>query len=100
MAESAGLVAVYRELLVVQHQLAEQLDLLDLIVRRLPKPIDALASMRSISASTGAICANASDESTVLLSCVRGCAPGASAPSKMATVAAAIKEGARANLMD
>ena len=34
MAESTRLVAVHRELLVVQHQFTEQLDLLDLIVRR------------------------------------------------------------------
>jgi hypothetical protein len=40
VTERACLVAVYRELLVVQHQLAEQLDLLDLIIRRLGKPLD------------------------------------------------------------
>ena len=42
VAEGASLVAVYRELLVVQHQLAEQLDLLDLIIRRCSKPLGGL----------------------------------------------------------
>jgi hypothetical protein len=42
MAESTSLVAVHRELLVVQHQLPEQLDLLDLIVRRRSQPLDCL----------------------------------------------------------
>ena len=42
MAEGASLVAVNRELLVVQHQLAEQLDLLNLIIRRRCKPLGSL----------------------------------------------------------
>ena len=42
VAESTGFVAVDRELLVVQHQLTEQLDLLDLIVRRGGQPLDRL----------------------------------------------------------
>src|ERR1700682_1963403 len=40
VAERAGLVAVHRELLVVQHQLAESLDLLDLIVWGLGQTFD------------------------------------------------------------
>jgi hypothetical protein len=39
VVESTGFVAVHRELLVVQHQLTEQLDLLDLIVRRHGQPL-------------------------------------------------------------
>jgi hypothetical protein len=58
VAESTSLVAVYRELLVVQHQLAEQLDLLDLIVRRRCKPLDRLR-LDAISASTWAISCSA-----------------------------------------
>ena len=42
MAESTSFIAVYRELLVIQHQLAEQLDLLDLIIRRRGQPLDRL----------------------------------------------------------
>ncbi len=42
MAESTCFVAVYRELLVVQHQLTEQLDLLDLIVWRRGQSLDRL----------------------------------------------------------
>ena len=42
VAEGASLVAVNRELLVVQHQLAEQLDLLNLIIRRRCKPLGGL----------------------------------------------------------
>jgi len=42
VAEGTSLVAVYRELFVVQHQLAEQLDLLNLIIRRRCKPLDGL----------------------------------------------------------
>jgi hypothetical protein len=42
MAESTRLVAVHRELLIVQHQLTEQLDLLDLIVRRRGQSLDRL----------------------------------------------------------
>jgi hypothetical protein len=34
VAECAGLVPIHRELLIVEHQLADQLQLLDLIVRR------------------------------------------------------------------
>ena len=43
--------------------------------------------------------ANASGQSAVLLSCVPGWATGASAPSTMATVAAAIKADTRAKLI-
>src|SRR5258707_11366688 len=42
MAESTRLVAVYRKLLVVQHQLTEQLDLLDLIARGHGQSLDRL----------------------------------------------------------
>jgi hypothetical protein len=42
VAESASLVAVHRQLLIVKHQLAEQLDLLDLIVRRRRQALDRL----------------------------------------------------------
>jgi len=42
MAESTSLVAVHQELLVVQHQLTEQLDLLALIVWRHGQPLDRL----------------------------------------------------------
>jgi hypothetical protein len=59
VAESTSLVAVYRELLVVQQQLTEQLDLLDLIVRGIASRSIVWASMRSISASTCAISRNA-----------------------------------------
>jgi len=41
-------VAVYRELLVVEHQLTEQLDLLDLIARRRGQSLDRLRLDRSI----------------------------------------------------
>jgi len=40
--ESTSLVAVHRELLVVQHELTEQLDLLNLVVRRRGQPFDRL----------------------------------------------------------
>jgi hypothetical protein len=40
VAEGTSFVAIYRELLVVQHRFAEQLDLLDLIFRRPGKPLD------------------------------------------------------------
>jgi hypothetical protein len=42
MAEGASLVVVNRQILVIQHQLAEQLDLLDLVDRRRRKPLDCL----------------------------------------------------------
>jgi hypothetical protein len=42
VAKSARFVAVHRELFVVQHGFAEQLDLLDLIVRQGGEPIDRL----------------------------------------------------------
>src|SRR5207302_2504107 len=42
VAEGTSLVAVYRELLVMQHHLAEQLDLLDLVVRRRRQPFERL----------------------------------------------------------
>src|SRR6266478_6198674 len=40
VTERTSLVPVYRQILVIQHQLTEQLDLLDLIVRRRSKPFD------------------------------------------------------------
>jgi hypothetical protein len=42
MAENAGLVSIYRKLFVVKHGFAEQLDLLNPIVRWSSKPIDSL----------------------------------------------------------
>src|SRR5580704_4149679 len=42
MAESARFITVHRELLVIQHYLAEQLDLLDLIIRRCGQPLACL----------------------------------------------------------
>jgi hypothetical protein len=42
MAKSAGVVVVYRELFVVQHGFAEELDLLHLIVWRGGEPTDCL----------------------------------------------------------
>ena len=42
MAESTSLVAVHREILVVEHQLAEQLDLLNLVIRRRREPLQCL----------------------------------------------------------
>jgi len=42
VAEGTSLVAVYRELLVVEDQLAEQLDLLDLVVGRRRQPFERL----------------------------------------------------------
>ena len=42
VAERTSLIAVYREVLVIQHQLAEQLDLLDLVIWRGGKPLERL----------------------------------------------------------
>jgi len=42
VAKGASLVAVYRQILVIQHKLAEQFDLLDLIVWRRRKALDCL----------------------------------------------------------
>jgi hypothetical protein len=42
VAERASLVAVDRKLLVIQQQLADKLDLLNLIVRRRRQPLDRL----------------------------------------------------------
>jgi hypothetical protein len=42
MAEHTSLVAVHRELLVIEDQLAEQLDLLDLVVRRHGQALERL----------------------------------------------------------
>jgi hypothetical protein len=43
MAESTRFIAIHRELLVIQHHLAEQLDLLDLIIRRHGQPLACLS---------------------------------------------------------
>ena len=42
MTKGAGLVPVYRKLLIVQHCLAEQFDLLDLIARRSGETLERL----------------------------------------------------------
>jgi hypothetical protein len=70
VTECTGFVAIDRELLVEEHQLSEQLDLLDLIVGDGPHPPPrASASMRSISASTRAIAARVAAENGFDLSC-------------------------------
>src|SRR6516164_7607297 len=42
MAKSTSFIAQHRELLVIQHRLTEQFDLLDLIVRRRREPLERL----------------------------------------------------------
>src|SRR5215469_8469203 len=42
MAKSTSFIAQHRELLVIQHRLTEQFDLLDLIVRRCREPFERL----------------------------------------------------------
>ena len=41
VAEGASLVVIYREVLVVQHQLAEEFNLLHLVVRRSGQPVQS-----------------------------------------------------------
>jgi hypothetical protein len=41
MAERTGLIAIHREMLVIEHHFAKQLDLLHLIIRRCGQPLES-----------------------------------------------------------
>ena len=41
MAERTGLIAIHREMLVIEHRFAKQLDLLHLVIRRCGQPLES-----------------------------------------------------------